>query len=431
MSRSPRGRQPAVVPSRVLAASIIFCVTYLFLVGAELPWLKLDRPGAALAGAVAMVAFGVLTPEQVYKDAVNWDTIALLLGMMILCGAMAEAGVFRFVGWLALKRGHSPAQLLGVLVFVAGGLSALLVNDTVCLMLTPLVLAMVEAASLPALPFLLGLAFASNAGSVATLTGNPQNMLIGTLSGIHYARFAALSTVPALLALFVVLVVLRFAFRAELQPRGPFNVSLEPPKLERVPALLCAASLVFVIGGFLLGYSLAWTAMAGAALLLIALRRPPKAIFASVDGTLLLFFAGLFVVTHGVAQVGIAAKLYGYIQTLLGSTAEVQTLTFGAFTVVACQIVSNVPFVLLAGHWIPGMADPQLGWLSLALVSTLAGNLTPVASVANLIVLELAGERGKISFGRFLKLGALCTFLPLIVALAALLVERRLGLFGR
>ena len=415
----------------MLPAAVIFCVTYLFLVGQGLPWLKLDRPGAAVAGAVAMVAFGVLTPGQVYRDAINWDTIALLLGMMILCGAMAEAGLFRFVGWLALRRGHSPARLLGVLVFVAGTLSALLVNDTVCLMLTPLVLAMVEAASLPALPFLLGLAFASNAGSVATLTGNPQNMLIGTLSGISYARFAALSTGPAILALAAVLIVLRIAFRAALAPRGPLTVTLERPRLDRAAAVLCGLALLFVFGGFLLGYSLAWTAMAGAALLLICLRRPPKAIFARVDGTLLLFFAALFVVTHGVAQAGIAARLYSFFQPLLGSTAEVQTLSFGAFTVVACQIVSNVPFVLLAGHWIPGLVDPQLGWLSLALVSTLAGNLTPVASVANLIVLELAGERGKISFGRFVKLGALCTFLPLAVALAALLLERRLGLFAR
>jgi Na+/H+ antiporter NhaD/arsenite permease-like protein len=167
--------------------------------------------------------------------------------------------------------------------------------------------------------------------------------------------------------------------------------------------------------------------MLGAALLLIATRGDPREIFAQVDGTLLLFFAALFVVIHGVAQAGIAERLYGWLQPAFGSDALHQTFRFGTFTVIACQLVSNVPFVLLASHWIPKMADPHLSWLSLALVSTLAGNLTPVASVANLIVLELAGARGRIPFLRFLLVGAGATFLPLAVGLATLLAERRLG----
>jgi Na+/H+ antiporter NhaD/arsenite permease-like protein len=151
--------------------------------------------------------------------------------------------------------------------------------------------------------------------------------------------------------------------------------------------------------------------------------------FAQVDGTLLLFFAGLFVVTHGVAQVGLTERIHAALAPFFGQDAVHQTFRFGAFTVVACQVVSNVPFVLLAAHWIPKMAEPTLAWLSLALVSTLAGNLTPVASVANLIVLELSGDKGKIPFLRFLALGALCTVVPLVLALATLLAERRLGLF--
>src|SRR5207302_1101107 len=237
------------------------------------------------------------------------------------------------IAWAALRRAHGPRTLLAVLVLLAGGLSALLVNDTVCVMCTPIVVALIDAAALPAEPYLLGLAFASNAGSVATLTGNPQNMLIGTLSHIPFAEFSRVLLLPALLSLAAVLAVLLVAYR--LQPtRGP----------------------------------------------------------------------------------------------LLGHDATQQTLRFGLFTVAACQLVSNVPFVLLAAHWVPKLADPHLAWLSLALVSTLAGNLTPVASVANLIVLELAGSKGKIRFRRFLALGALCTFLPLALALAALLIERRMHL---
>src|SRR6266403_1280082 len=114
----------------------------------------------------------------------SWATLVLLLGMMVMTSVMARAGIFNWISWLALRRAHGPRALLAILVLVAGALSALLVNDTVCLMCTPLVVALIEAAALPPLPYLLGLAFASNAGSVATLTGNPQKMLIGALCGI-------------------------------------------------------------------------------------------------------------------------------------------------------------------------------------------------------------------------------------------------------
>ncbi|HWE24482.1 MAG TPA: SLC13 family permease [Myxococcales bacterium] len=415
----------------MITALIIFIATYLFLAGAELPFLKLDRPGGAVAGAVAMVAFGVVTPQQVYREAVSWDTIVLLLGMMIVSSLMARAGIFRWVSWAALRRAHGPKTLLAAIVAVAGGLSAVLVNDTVCLMCTPVVLAMVEEAGLAPLPYLLALAFASNAGSVATLTGNPQNMLIGTLSGIPYAHFAKALIVPAALSLGCVYLVLRIAFRAELRAAPRLDPHVPEPPLQRGHAMLCFLALVFVVAGFLSGYSLAWTAMLGAALLLIVTRGSPKEIFAQVDGTLLLFFAALFVVTHGVAQAGITERIFRWLEPALGANAVQQTIRFGAFTVVACQLVSNVPFVLVAQHWVPKMADPHLSWLSLALVSTLAGNLTPVASVANLIVLELAGERGKVPFFRFLAVGAGATFVPLAVGLATLLAERKLGLLWR
>jgi len=327
----------------LITALVIFLATYLFLAGAELPFLKLDRPGGAVAGAVAMVAFGVLTPEQVYRDAINWDTLVLLLGMMILSSLMARAGIFRWVSWAALERAHGPRTLLLAIVAVAGGLSALLVNDTICLMCTPIVLALVDEARLPPLPYLLALAFASNAGSVATLTGNPQNMLIGTLSAIGYAQFAKALIVPALLSLGCVYFVLRVAFRRELAQVSRLDSRLPEPPLRRGHALFCAGALVFVVTGFFAGYNLAWTAMVGASLLLIVTRGDPREIFAQVDGTLLLFFAALFVVTHGVAQAGIAERLYLALQPAFGADAVHQTFRFGAFTVAACQLVSNVP----------------------------------------------------------------------------------------
>jgi Na+/H+ antiporter NhaD/arsenite permease-like protein len=406
----------------VIAALVIFVVTYVVLAGFRLPGLKLDRPGAALAGAAAMVCFKVLTPSQVWFEAISWDTIGLLLGMMIVCAAMEEAGLFGWVAYAALKRAHGRRTLLAAVVAVVGLLSALLVNDTVCVMCTPLVLAIVEAAGLPALPYLLAICFAANAGSIATLTGNPQNMLIGTLSKISFGHFASMLVLPALLSLACVLAVLLVAFRKELQ--GPLQGrEVAPPAVARGPALLCLLVLALILAGFLGGQSLAWTSLAGAALLAIFSRTPPRKLFARVDGSLLLFFAGLFVVTHGVAQAGIAERIHAALAPFFGSTAGQQVFRFGLFTVAACQLVSNVPFVLLAAEWVPKLAQPELQWLALAVVSTLAGNLTPVASVANLIVLESAGEKGRVGFWRFLSVGAFCTFLPLALALGCLLIE--------
>src|SRR3954464_12870682 len=222
----------------MLPALIIFCATYLFLAGAEVPFLKLDRPGGAVAGAAAMGVFRAGPPEQVYRDAISWDTIVLLLGMMVLSSVMARAGIFRWVGWVALRRAHSPTSLLAAVVVVAGALSAFLVNDTICVMCPPIVVAMVEAANLPPLPFLLAVAFASNAGSVATLTGNPQNMLIGTLSKIPYAHFTKALLLPAALSLGVVLLVLLAAFRRELAWR-PISMDVPAPPLDRRLAWLC------------------------------------------------------------------------------------------------------------------------------------------------------------------------------------------------
>lgn len=410
-------------------ALVIFLATYVLIAGGRLPCLGLDRTSGALAGAVAMVVFGVVGPVEAVHEAVNWDTLLLLLGMMILGAAMARAGLFRWVSWLVLRRAHGATALLGLVVATAGALSALLVNDTVCVMCTPLVLALVDDAGLPPTPYLLALAFAANAGSAATLTGNPQNMLIGTLSGIGYRSFAGALALPALAALACVFGVLRVAFRGELERRGPLRIDLPPPPLDRRAAASSACVLALVVSGLLLGHGLAWTALAGAALVLALSRGPSREIFAGVDFVLLIFFAALFVVTHGVARAGIAERLYALLRPALGATPVSQTVRFGLFTVAACQVVSNVPFVLLAQHWVGKLADPRFAWLSLGLVSTLAGNLTPVASVANLIVLESAGERGRIPFGGFVRVGALATFLPLLAGLACLLGERALGLF--
>jgi Na+/H+ antiporter NhaD/arsenite permease-like protein len=324
----------------------------------------------------------------------------------------------------------SPRALLWALVFTAGVLSAFLVNDTVCLMLTPLVIRLVDDAELRALPYLLALAFGANAGSVATLTGNPQNMIVGTLSGIPYATFAAALALPALVSLALVAVVLHLVFRRDLPRRRLAGRDGADAAVDRPLLTKALGATGLAVAGFLAGFPLAWTALFCAALLMAIAGRKPREALGRVDWPLLVFFAGLFVVVAGVAQAGVAARMHEAAAPLFGAGGDRQVVAFSLFTVAGSQLVSNVPFVLLAGAWIPRMEDPRLLWLATALASTLAGNLTVLGSVANVIVLELAGSRARISFWRFLAIGAVVTTTTLAAGLAILLAERRLGLLG-
>jgi Na+/H+ antiporter NhaD/arsenite permease-like protein len=410
----------------VTAALAIFALTYLAVAAGRLPFLSVDRPAAALLGAVLMVAAGVLAPGEA-GGAVNGDTLGLLLGMMILSAYLGEAGFFRWASWRVLRAVSGPRTLLWALVFTSGVLSAFLVNDTVCLMVTPIVVGVLDDAELPPLPYLLAVAFGSNAGSVATLTGNPQNMIVGTLSGLSWARFAGALALPALASLVVVAAVLHALFRADLARGARMGARRGPPPVERRLLAKAVAALGVALAGFVLGFPLSWTALFAGALLMAVAGRAPREALARVDWPLLVFFAGLFVVVAGVARSGAADRMHEAIAPLLGEGARQQAIVFSLFSVAGSQLVSNVPFVLLAGEWIPRLAEPDLLWLATALAATLAGNLTIIGSIANVIVLELAGSRGRIGFWRFFRIGALVTATSFTVALAILLGEHALG----
>jgi Na+/H+ antiporter NhaD/arsenite permease-like protein len=414
----------------VTVAVLVFVLTYLAVAAGRFPYLSVDRPAAALLGAVLMVAARVITPVQA-GAAVNGETLGLLLGMMVISAYLAEAGFFRWASRRVIAAVGTPRTLLWALVFTAGGLSALLVNDTVCLMMTPLVVAIVDDAELPPRPYLLALAFGSNAGSVATLTGNPQNMILGTLSGIPYARFTAALIVPAIASLAVVAGILHALYRRDLPRRRLVSAAASVgPGVDRKLLAKALLALGVAVAGFLAGFELAWTALFAAALLMAVAGRAPREALQKVDWPLLVFFAGLFVVVAGIAQAGVTDRMYAAVAPALGETPGRQAVVFGLFSVAGSQLVSNVPFVILAGEWIPRLADPRLLWLATALCATLAGNLTVVGSVANLIVLELSGSRGRIGFWQFLRIGATVTAATLAAGLGILLLEHRMGLLG-
>jgi Na+/H+ antiporter NhaD/arsenite permease-like protein len=351
------------------------------------------------------------------------DTIVLLLGMMLLGAYLTGAQFFRWSAWAVLHLAKTPRMLLVALSAVSAVLSAVLVNDTVCLILTPLVLATTDSAKLPPLPYLLALCMASNAGSVATFTGNPQNMLIGVSSGISFASYATYMVLPALVATAVTVGVLLFTFRAELLPRSVAPTDPRP-ELETVQAAICLVALGGVLVAFFLGFSMAWSALAGGALAMVLARKEPRDTLIKLDFVLLLFFASLFIVVFGVHKAGWVERMHGWFEPLL--TGSSSTVGFTALTVLASNLFSNVPYVMLARHWVPAMENAEFNWHLLALASTLAGNLTLVGSIANLIVFEGARDKVKISFWQYFRVGAPATVLALIAALATLLLEHRL-----
>jgi Na+/H+ antiporter NhaD/arsenite permease-like protein len=257
---------PSLRPALALG---ILGLTYLIIALQKVPFTRLDRPSGALLGAVLTVTLGVLTPQQVYREAIHFDTIALLLGMMILAAYLAEAAFFRKASQLALRAARTPRGLLAGVTLVCAGLSAFLVNDTVCVMVTPLVLQLVDDAKLPPLPYLLGVAMGSNVGSAATFTGNPQNMLVGQLSGISYGHFAAVMAPIALVTSLMCAGLLVLLFRKQL-PRRRFELQPPPPPVDR--PLLAKSMIAFfgVVIAFFAGLPTAWSALAAAALLMAA-----------------------------------------------------------------------------------------------------------------------------------------------------------------
>ncbi len=415
----------------MLGALVVFCVTYLVIASRQLHWIGLDRPAGAVVGAVAMVVVGGLPMDAALK-AIDLHVVILLFGVLLISAYLAEAGFFRLTAYLVLTRAKSARSLLFGLTFVTGALSALLLNDTVCVLLTPLVVAVIVEAKLPALPYLLALASAANVGGVVSFSGNPQNMIVGAAAHgtIGFAQYFVF-TLPAGIACLVInAVVISWLFRKQLRT-GPLAERHPPrPAVDKALAAKSLGALALFAGLAAAGVTLAGAAMFAAALLMVVARTPPKRAFAFVDWQLLVFFAGLFVVIAGVAHAGVLTELYAYVSPIVARGDLVGDLAFIAIVVLASNVVSNVPLVLVAVGWVPAMADPTWGYIMLAVASTLAGTLTLFGSVANIIVMEGAGPRGEIGFWRFLRYGAVITIVDLGVAFGILYVERALGLLG-
>ena len=395
----------------MLPALLIFTGTYAVVALGRLPGFRLDRAGAALIGASLMVGTGVLSLDEAYR-AVDLNTLVLLLGMMILVANLRLAGFFALAAqWVASHARH-PATLLAGIILVTGVLSAFLVNDTVCLMLTPLVAELAVGLRRNPVPYLLAVAMASNIGSAATITGNPQNIMIGSFSGIPYAEFAAALSPVAAIGLLLLFALLLLSFWREFLTRDGLSATLPRARVRRGLLLKALLATVLAVGFFFAGVAPPKVAIIAGALLLLTRRLKPERVYREIDWALLLLFAGLFIVVAGMEKTAFTPKVLAAAHHVDLDQPPVLALV----AAILSNIVSNVPTVLVLKPFVAGLADPARAWLTLAMASTLAGNLTIVGSVANLIVVERARRlRIEIDFWSYLRIGVPVTLVTIAV----------------
>jgi Na+/H+ antiporter NhaD/arsenite permease-like protein len=379
-------------------------LTYLGLALGYIPGLRMNRATIALVGSAFLIALGVLNLQQAWQ-AIDANTIVFLLSMMVVNANLSYAGFFRRSLSVILSVTRSPLGLLIALTFGSGILSAFFLNDTLALIFTPLTLSLTQTLGLNPIPYLLAIAGATNIGSVATLSGNPQNILIGSFSGIPYLDFLRVLAPVALLGLVVQLGLLWLLYP---DVRSIKACQVLPTTNQRIFKPLFNKTLVITAGlliAFTIGLPLAESALVAASLLLITRRVKPQRILQKVDWNLLVMFSGLFILTRVTQKLNLLQPFTHAVNS---------AASFLGITVVLSNLISNVPAVLLLHPLIP-QGDTKY-WLLLAAGSTLAGNLTLFGSVANLIVVEAAADLGyKLTFWEHLRFGVPVTLSTLLL----------------
>jgi Na+/H+ antiporter NhaD/arsenite permease-like protein len=353
-----------------------------------------------------MLAFNVLTVAEAYS-AVNYETIMLLFGMMIVVANLRLSGFFTLVSAWVVEHARKPIVLLAGIVAVSGVFSAFFVNDTMCLVLTPLVLEITKRLGRRPIPYLLAVAMSSNIGSVATITGNPQNMMIGTFSGISYRTFAAALAPVAAIGLVLTVVVIAIVYRAEFHQENDLRLPHHATRVHRALLWKSVIASAAMIALFFAGQPVPKVAVIVGGLLLITRRVKPERVYREIDWGLLAMFIGLFIVIAGIEKTPLPAELF----------RATSRFPLSISSAVLSNLVSNVPAVLVFKSVVPKLADPARAWLTLAMSSTLAGNLTVLGSVANLIVVERARREVRIGFWEYAKAGVPLTILTLTVGI--------------
>lgn len=389
-----------------LAAAII-AITYVGVAVGRVPLLRMNRATIALVGAAALVLTGAISEQQALA-AIDTGTILLLAAMMVINVNLRLAGFFGLATGRVMRLARTPRVLLALIIMASGMLSAIFLNDPICLMFTFPLIDLIRRLGRSPEPYLVGLATAANVGSVATITGNPQNLIIGQSSGIPYFTFLMHLAPVAIIGLAICWLVILLVYPQEFRGVLPAVAWSDPPVFSPLLRRVMLVTLGLLIA-FLTGFPIVSSACVAAGVLLVSRLKPGKLL--EIDWQLLAFFAGLFVVTGAIEVTGLGSQLFTLAASVLRNSVASLTIATAALS----NLVSNVPAVLLLRPEMSTMPDPQRAWLTLAMASTLAGNLTLLGSAATLIVVELAALKGvRVNFVPYLRAGVPITLLTLL-----------------
>jgi Na+/H+ antiporter NhaD/arsenite permease-like protein len=389
-----------------------FVLVYTGMIVGEIPRLRVDRTGFALLGAIVLIASGRMTTEAAWA-AIDVRTLALLFGLMVISAQFRLGGFYTALTRRLGAGQHSAAGLLALVILAAGGLSAILANDIVCLAMAPILVEITASRRLDPLPFLIALACAANVGSAGTLIGNPQNMLIGQTLDLSFNRYLLDGGVPAAIGLGIVWLFVWLAYRRRW-PRDTTAVDADAPVFDRWQTIKGALVTGAVVVAFVVtSWPREVVALAAAGVLLVSRRMASREMLALVDWHVLLLFMGLFVVNAAIAQSGLTSGMLMMVRQTGADLTDPVTLYVASSAL--SNLVSNVPAVMLL---LPAARSDQAGAI-LALSSTLAGNLLIAGSIANIIVVEQARKLGvRVDAATHARVGIPVTLATLLVAAA-------------
>lgn len=397
-----------------IASLLIASIALVGIALGEIKPLRTNRAGIALAAAVALVAIGALKLDEAFT-AIDLDTIALLLSMMILSAFLRFSGIFDLVASRLLGLSRGPKSLLAALILVSGIGSAIFLNDTMCLVLSPLVILICSRAQLNPLPYLIGVATSSNIGSMASIIGNPQNMLIGQVYQLHFSRFLYWCAPPSLLALAAAYLLIFALYRRRFvnnRPTALLTGKNQWPDFNRWQSFKGLTAILLLIFLFFTPIPRELSAIGLAGILLCSRKMKSRHMLELIDWHLITLFCALFVVNQGLAMENIPAM---FMETIGRQGVALDSLpVLAGLSALLSNLVSNVPAVMLLIHFLdPG--NPIQCYV-LAVSSTFAGNLIVIGSIANLIVIEQARNCGiEISFKRHAAVGIPVTILSLTI----------------
>jgi Na+/H+ antiporter NhaD/arsenite permease-like protein len=396
-------------------ALIIFLVTYTGIALGGIPGLALDRTGIAVLGAIAFIATGIVSTGDAVK-AIDFPTILLLYSLMVLSSQFRLGGFYTWAALRITRLMNRPQRFLLALMIVSALLSAVLANDIVCLAFTPVLAVSLLRAGLNPVPFLIGLAVASNIGSAATIIGNPQNMLIGQVGRLDFGRFFLWCAPPSFLSLAAgYLIIIALYKQRFTQPAPPLPDTYgQWPAFDRHQSNKGILATMVLIALFFTSIPREISAIAIAGLLLCSRKMQTRSLLGLVDWHLITLFCALFIVIKGIETTQLSSWIIATLQAHRIDLQQPFMLTILA--TLLSNLVSNVPATMLLTKFL----DPsqEVPWYVLALASTYAGNLITIGSIANLITFEQAKEYGiAVSFREHAKAGIPVTAASLLIAL--------------